>query len=375
MDEPRVSRRRFLASSALALSAGVAGCSLGAPAIEDGESDNRSGFPDEFERPPDLEELPSESGLTDVYRELVDSVAAVRIENEQGTGGGTAWVWEDDYVVTNEHVARLTDDPFLWFHGEGWSEGSVVGMDRYSDLAVIEVSDKPSAAKPLPLVDSPKPVGTPVAVIGNPFNLTSSFSTGIISGRNRTIDLPNRAFSIANAIQTDAALNPGNSGGPLVTYDGEVAGVVSAGQGENVGFAISAAMTRRVVPALIEDGDYDHTYMGVLLRDVTPNIIDANDLGGVTWGVYIDRVLDDGPSHGVLEGSTSTTVVRGRETPVGGDVIVRMGDQAILNREHLSSFLAIETEPGDTISVELIRDGERETVDLTLGQRPESPQA
>lgn len=373
MDDPRLTRRKLIASSAIALSAATAGCSLDAPAREaddDGTAEDE-GFPEEFERPEDLDEPPAQSGLTEVYREVVDSVAAVRIEDELGTGGGTGWIYEDDYLVTNEHIARFTDEPFLWFRGEGWREGTIVGMDHYSDLAVIEVEGRPEDATPLPLVDAVPAVGTPVAAIGNPFNLTGSFTTGVISGRERTIDFPGREFTIADGIQTDAAVNPGNSGGPLVTFDGEVAGVISAGQGENIGFAISAALTSRVIPALIEDGNYDHTYLGVWLRDVTPDIIETNDLGPYTWGVYIDQVLGGGPSDGALQGSRTTTIVRDREVPIGGDVIVEMDDRPIMNREDLSAFLALETSPGQTIDIDVIRDGERRSVEVELGLRPD----
>jgi S1-C subfamily serine protease len=272
--------------------------------------------------------------------------------------------------VTNEHVVQNTENPYVWFTESGWREASGVGRDVYSDLAVIEVRNKPDEATALSLVDDPHAVGTSVAAIGNPFNFTSSFTTGVISGRNRNIQIPQSDFSIADGVQTDAALNPGNSGGPLVTLDGNVEGVVNSGGGDNVGFAISAAMVENVVPALIEDGEYEHSYMGVGLRDVTPRIIEANELP-ISWGVYIAQVLSGGPSDGVLEGASRDQEIRGRDVAVGGDVVVRMDDWTIPNRERLSAFLALETDPGDTIEVEVVRDDAREVVDLTLGSRPD----
>jgi serine protease Do len=376
MDEPTLSRRRLLAGAGVALSVAAAGCSLGAPqpSEPDNESDN---FPEEFETPPENPNQPvADSELAQVYRDVVDSVAAVRIESDEGTGSGTAWVYdaesEGDYLVTNEHVVREFKEPFAWFNNTGWREASVVGTDIHSDLAVLEVEGKPEDATPLPLVDQPVAVGTEVAAVGNPFGLTSSFTTGIVSGRNRNIDIPGREFSIADGIQTDAALNPGNSGGPLVTHDGKVAGVINAGQGDNVGFAISAAMTKDVVPSLIETGEHQHSYLGVFLRDVTPDIIDANDLQ-ITWGVYISEVPSDGPAAGKLRGGESTAMIRGREVSVGGDVIVSMSnggaDWPIQNSERLSAFLALETEPGDEIEIEVLRDGQRQTVEVELGAR------
>jgi S1-C subfamily serine protease len=377
MEASRFSRRKVLAGSGIALSLSVAGCSLGAPqTATDTEPEQDDNFPDEFETPPEGPEQPAaDSELAQVYRDVVDSVVAVRIESAAGTANGSGWVYDEDFVVTNQHVVNDTDEPFVRFDDTGWREATVRGTDVQSDLAVLEADGKPESATGLPLVEEPVAVGTKVAAIGNPFGLTSSFTTGIVSGRNRNINFPNREFSIADGIQTDAAVNSGNSGGPLVTYDSRVVGVVNAGQGDNVGFAISAAMTRAVVPSLIENGEHHHSYLGIFLADVMPALIDANELD-ITWGVYIDDTAADGPSAGELEGSDSRTTVRGQPVPVGGDVIVRMtnGDTSwpIPNSERLSAFLALETDPGDTVDIEVLRDGERRTVTVTLGQRSDA---
>lgn len=377
-EEPRFSRRQVLAGTATALSAAIAGCALGSPQSREDTPSGSDSFPDEFNRPganPDQPEANSE--LTELYEQVVESVAAVRIEAAEGTSGGTAWVYDaaGNYLVTNEHVVREADDPFVWFDESGWREGTVVATDVNSDLAVIEVLDgMPDGATSLPLVEDPVPVGTAVVAIGNPFNLTGSFTTGVVSGRNRNIDTVGRQFSIADGVQTDAALNPGNSGGPLLTYDREVAGVVSAGQGDNVGFAISARMAREVVPALIEDGEYRHSRMGVLITDVTPEIIEANELS-VTWGVYVVGTQEGLPADGVLQGSPEgeETTVRGRPVATGGDVITRLANNGvewpIPTTERLSAFLALHTEPGDTIEVTVRRDGEEQTVELELASR------
>lgn len=374
MPDDRPSRRQFLAGTGLALSAAIAGCSLDAPGSTSPEPEPESRFPDDPELPPQTEQLAASSTLTEVYQEVSESVTGVRIgvEDSAQSASGTAWVYDENYLVTNDHVVRNGSDPYIWFTDAGWREAEIVGTDRNSDLAVLEVSGKPDSAAPLELVEQPVPVGTQVAAIGNPFGLTGSFTTGVVSGRNRTINIPQTPFSIADGIQTDAALNPGNSGGPLITLDGQVVGVVSAGQGDNVGFAISAAMVKQVVPELIEDGEYEHTYLGVLLSDVTPKLLEANDMDGITWGVYINQVPAGSPSDGVLRGTQSTTTIGGTEVPVGGDVIIRMDDWTIQKRERLSAFLALETEPGDTIEIEVVRDGSREVVDVTVGARSEA---
>ena len=378
-EEPRFSRRRLLAGTATALSAAVAGCALGTPQSREESPSGSDSFPDEFDGPGENPGQPeANGGLSDVYDEVVDSVSAVRIEVEEGTAGGTAWVYDSpgSYLVTNEHVVRDTDDPFVWFNENGWREARVVGTDFYSDLAVIEVLDgMPETATGLPFVERAVPVGTEVIVIGNPFRLTGSFTTGVVSGRNRNIDLSDRAFSIADGIQTDAAVNAGNSGGPLLTPDQRVAGVINSGivQGNNVGFAISARMAREVVPELIKDGEYRHSRMGVLLTDVTPSIIEANDLSK-TWGVYVVRAQEDAAADGVLQGSEEEEqTVRGRPVQIGGDVIIELSNDGVTwatpTTERLSAFLALHTKPGDTIDVTVLRNGEERTVELTLTSR------
>jgi len=357
------------------VSAGVAGCVMQAPeevSTAPAESSGNGEFPTEFDPPESTADEPAvDSELSELYEAIVDSVAAVEVQTEMGPGGGSAWVYEDSYLVTNEHVIANSTDPHVWFIDIGWRQASVVGEDFHSDLAVLEVEDKPDSAVPLPVVDEQRAVGTQVAAVGNPFDLTGSFTTGVISGLNRNIEVPGRDFSIADGIQTDAAVNPGNSGGPLLTFDGEVTGVVSAGQGETIGFAISAAMVRNVVPALIEAGEYDHSHLGVQLTDVRPEIIEANDLP-VAWGVYIVETVAGEAADGVLQGADEDEEVDGFEVPTGGDVIVRMDDWDIPDSERLSAFLALETDPGDTIEIEIVRDGERETVDVTLGTRPDA---
>jgi len=389
-DEPRISRRRALAGLATGLSAAVAGCALGESEEDEEEPSqtpddnqpNPDGFPEEFSQPGANPDQPAatDAGLTQLYEDISASVAAVRIESAEGAGGGTAWVYdaERNHLVTNEHVVRDTEEPFVWFNNRGWRDADIVGTDFYSDLAVLEVLDgMPEEATALPLVENPVPVGTQVVAIGNPFNLTGSFTSGVVSGRNRNIDTAGREFSIADGVQTDAALNPGNSGGPLVTRDAEVAGVVSAGQGDNVGFAISARMARQVVPELVETGEYRHSRMGVLITDVTPGIIEANGLD-TTWGVYVIGTQTGLPADGVLQGSPdgAEETVRGRRVPVGGDVITALTNNGVRwptpTTERLSAFLSLHTRPGDTIDVEIVRDGERRTVQLTLASRDES---
>ncbi|MFC7135211.1 MULTISPECIES: S1C family serine protease [Salinibaculum] len=375
MNQETWSRRRVLGALATGVAGGVAGCSFGAPENEAPETSRDpiatiDGTFDSYAANGDS--TADGSTYTRVYNRVSPSVAAVRVRQELGsTASGTAWVYDDSHLVTNEHVVSGAAEVSVWFDGTGWQDAEVVATDVYSDLAVLRVEDRPESAGALPLVQWEPPTGTQVIALGNPFGLSGSVSAGIISGQNRTLPAGTASndFSIPDAVQTDAAVNPGNSGGPLVTLDGQVAGVVNSGGGDNIGFAISAAMVRRVVPALIQDGEYDHSYMGVRLTGVTPPIAEANDLP-ISWGVYIASVVDGGPSDGVLQGSTGQTTLDGQRIETGGDVVYRMGGADIPTQQALSSYLALETSPGDTIDVAVIRDGRRQTVQLTLGERP-----
>jgi serine protease Do len=376
MRQETSSRRRFLAASAGILAAGAAGCSAapgsdsGSDATDDANADGSTGPNDSEPSSVDALAQSSDDSYVTAYRATVDSVARVRVYTDTGVGGGTGWLYDEDHLVTNQHVVAGGTDVYVRFPEGGWVRSEVVAADVYSDLAVLEVDSTPEAATPLTLRQTDPPVGTEVIAIGNPFQRTGSVSSGIVSGVDRTLQLENN-FSIPDAIQTDAAANPGNSGGPLVALDGEVVGVINSGEGNDVSFAISGALTRRVVPELVANGDYDHSYVGILLQSVGPLTAQANGVERGA-GVYVSEVVSDGPSDGVLQGSTGTTTVDGVPgVETGGDVIVAMEDTPIPQQEALSSFLAIRTSPGDTIEVTVLRDGREQTVDVTLGSRPE----
>ncbi|SEV86317.1 S1C family serine protease [Natrinema salifodinae] len=309
-----------------------------------------------------------DSEYASVYQETIDSVVLVSVSGTGGLDGGggglgSGFVIDDEYVLTNNHVVEAAAEGGieLQFSTEEWRTASVVGTDAYSDLAVLQVEDMPDVAEALTLSESEPVIGQEVLAIGNPLGLNASISQGIVSGTNRSLPSPT-GFSIPAAIQTDAPINPGNSGGPLVDLDGEVLGVVFAGAGQTIGFAISARLANRVVPALVEDGTYEHSFMGVGVVPVGPAIAEEIGLEEPS-GVLVTQVVPNSPADGTLEPATTR--------PGSGDVIVAIDGQAIPNQEQLSSYLALETSPGDTIEIEVVRDGERETVELTLDERPD----
>jgi len=286
-------------------------------------------------------------------------------------GSGTGWVYDGTHVVTNAHVVGEATDVDLRSSGGRWHTGEVVGTDRNSDLAVIETDGLTDAATPLSLAETPATIGQEVVAIGNPFDLDGSVTTGIVSGTDRSIPAPT-GFSIPDAIQTDAAVNPGNSGGPLMALDGRVVAVINSGGGDNIAFGISAALARRVVPALIESGSFDHTFMGVALAPVTPAVATANDLDEPR-GLLVVDVAPQGPAQGVLQPSEETETVEGERVPVGGDVLLAIDGTRTDTTEALGSYLALETRPGDTVSLSILREGTERTVELELDTRPTRP--
>ncbi|GAA0666530.1 S1C family serine protease [Natronoarchaeum mannanilyticum] len=309
-----------------------------------------------------------------LYDRTIDSVVAI----QTGTGIGSGFVYRvaDDgtgYVVTNAHVVGDSEEVVVQLADGESRTGEVVGRDVLSDLAVIEIPETPDDAEALPVADGTADPGNAVAALGNPFGLDETITHGIVSGVNRSMPTT-RGYSVPNVVQTDAPISPGNSGGPLVTCDGTVVGVNTAGiaarGAENIGFAVSATLIDRVVPALIEDGEYEYSYLGVAATPVTPPIAEANDLN-VTEGLYVVRTAEDSPAADALDGATENETAAGFSVPVGGDVIVAIDGQPVSSGEELSSYLVTETSPGDEVTLTVLRDGERQEIEVTLAERPE----
>ena len=362
MNEFRPDRREFLALAGAGVAGAIAGCT------EPRASNSMEG---DSSFTIDRDNVADGSAFTDIYESVIDAVTQVRAQGvaesgERQDGQGSGFLVDGSHVVTNDHVVAGADDVSLQYINGDWTDTRTVGTDFYSDLAVLEVTHVPDEATPLSLSEEWPVVGQEVLAIGNPYGLEGSMTQGIVSGVDRTIDVPGREFSFSNVVQTDAAVNPGNSGGPLVDLAGDVIGVVNAGGGDNIGFAISAAMTSRVVPALVETGSYGHPYMGIGLTTVDRSIAEANGLPEAT-GIVVTHVEDGEPADGILEAAT----FRRRDgLPVGGDVIYAIDDEPIPDRHALSTYLGLETSPGDTIEIDCWRNGVETSVSLTLGTRP-----
>ncbi|MGB9521448.1 MAG: S1C family serine protease, partial [Anaerolineales bacterium] len=252
------------------------------------------------------------------------------------------------------------------------------GEDLNSDLAVVKVDKLPQGVQPLPLGDINKlAVGQTVVAIGNPFGLEGTLTKGIISALGRSIPALT-PFTIPQAIQTDAAINPGNSGGPLLNLQGEVIGVNAqietggtAAANTGVGFAIPVSIIKLVVPDLIEKGKHDWAWLGVRGGTLNPWIKEAMNLN-VDKGAYIAEVVQGGPSDKAgLRGSSKTVTIRGREVDVGGDVVVAINGQPVNSFDDLLIYVSLNSKPGDTVVLTIVRNGKTQEIKVTLEKRPE----
>jgi 2-alkenal reductase len=294
-------------------------------------------------------------------------------------GQGSGFLYDNQgRIVTNNHVVENATRIEVTFSDGTTQEGRVLGIDPDSDLAVLEVDMAPSEIEPLPLGDSSAlQVGQTVAAIGNPFGLEGTLTTGIVSSLGRVVPSGLSHFSIPQMIQTDAAINPGNSGGPLLNLNGEVVGVNTQILTEDgwranagVGFAVPANIIQKVVPSLIVGDSYAWPWLGVRGGTVSAVIAKANDLG--EWrGAYIAEVLPDGPAAKAgLRGADREVLVDGLQVPVGGDVVQAVDEQAIASFDELLEYIALRSQVGQTLTLTIIRDGQEQTIEVTLEARP-----
>lgn len=304
------------------------------------------------------------------YQTAMDSVVSIKVITRSGSSRGTGFVYDDrQHIVTNHHVVQDAQRVEVKFRDGQWRSAEIVGTDIYSDLAVLRVEELPSYAAPLPIARQNPVPGTRVMALGNPFGLQETITQGIISGVNRTMETTG-GFTIPDTIQTDAPINPGNSGGPLINQQGAVVGVNRAKQGDNIGFAISPRIVRRVVPALIQDGQYDHPYIGIGMEEVSPIIAEANDLDAAR-GVIVTGVTRQGPSSGILEGSERQVYTQAGAVPIGGDIILSIDGRRVQAPRDVSGYLATRTSPGATITMTILRDEQQQQVEIEVGTRPQ----
>ena len=292
-----------------------------------------------------------------------------------GTSTGSGFVIDDDgHILTNAHVVENAQSIEVQVGADGETrEAELVGMDPSSDVALLHV-DENDALKPLELGDSSKvEVGDPVVAIGNPFGLDRTVTSGIVSAKQRQIQAPN-GFSISDVIQTDAAVNPGNSGGPLLDASGRVIGInsqiaTSGGGNEGVAFGVPIATARDVAEQLLDDGIVERAYLGVSGGDLSAEAAEALELP-VDHGVVVQSVVQNGPADEAgIEGASGQTTVGGETVPSGGDVIIELDGKEISGMDEVISAVNAG-KPGDELRLTLVRDGAEREVTVTLGERP-----
>ena len=315
--------------------------------------------------------------LIDIFEKSEESVVQVNVLRGESDGGmGSGFVYSDEgYIITNQHVVRDAQKVTVTFlDGEAYI-GDVVGRDRDLDIAVVKVNPSNTYIQPIKIGDSSKlKVGEKIAAIGNPFGLSGSMTSGIVSQIGRL--LPQESgYSIPDVIQTDAAINPGNSGGPLINMKGEVVGINTAiqsatGEFSGIGFAVPANTVKKVVPILIEKGEFKHPWMGISGTDVDPELAEVRGLNS-SKGFLVVSVIEGSPAEQAgLLGVSQTKEVDGREFAMDGDIIVSIDEKTVRKISDILVHLQREKSIGDEMILTVNRNGEILELTMVLEERP-----
>ncbi len=331
-----------------------------------------------------------DSTLVDIYARVSPGVVSILVTTTQGDAQGSGFVYDKQgHIVTNDHVVDGATSIEVDFADGFKVKGNVIGTDLDSDMAVLEVKAPESELVPLTLGDSDAvKVGQTVVAIGNPFGLSGTMTSGIISARGRTLTSlrttsEGNPFSAGDVFQTDAAINPGNSGGPLLNLNGEVIGINRAievgnqtpsnGQATNIGigYAIPSKIVKRVVPVLISTGKYDYPYMGISFMDDSLMTLDAIDALGLSQqtGAYVVDVTAGGPgaNAGLIAGTKNTSITG---LLAGGDLVIAVDGRPVKSFSDLIDYVLTEKSPGDKVTLTIMRGNQTKEVTLTLGKRP-----
>ena len=381
MTSPSRSTRTPLAAIAVAALLG-GGAALGGAALLGGFSDSTTTVVETREPAASTaaaaQPARATSDLTpgEIYARSAGGVVQITTSG-QGGGLGSGFVMDKaGHVVTNYHVIRGADAIEVSFSNQDTLDARLVGVDPSTDLAVLKVEAGARALTPLPLGDSERvQVGDPVVAIGNPFGLGGTVTAGIVSALQRRVTAPND-FTIDNVIQTDAPINSGNSGGPLLNARAEVIGVNSqietggtGGGNVGIGFAVPSNTVKSVVAQILATGRVDHAYLGVGVRELTPELAQQFGLP-VDAGVLVEDVRPGtGADRAGLRGGGEDVVVAGESYRMGGDVIVAVGGKRISTADELRAAIAAR-KPGDRLELKIVRGQQERTVTVRLGRQP-----
>jgi S1-C subfamily serine protease len=379
---PRSCRRTARGGAAALLAAlALAGCGGGG-----GGSDSATQTTTVIEKTPRVAVQTAEHGFdaARVYREASPGVVTIRSVFAGGGAEGSGFVLDPDgHIVTNAHVVtdessgtrKPAKEVFIEFPDRNIVPATILGFDPFADVALLKV--KPDGFKLHPLQlgdDNDLVVGQPVAAIGSPFGEQQSLSVGVVSATDRSVESLTK-FQIEGAIQTDASINPGNSGGPLLDAGARVLGIneqieTDSGSNSGVGFAVPVSAIKRSVAQLMARGEAEYAYVGVATQPVYPQL--AEKLGLDTdHGGLISEVVPGGPADKAgLRGADGKVKFQANTYETGGDVILSIDGRPVVQPEDLALDIA-DRRPGQTVKMEILRDGERQQVDVTLGKRPQ----
>lgn len=302
-----------------------------------------------------------------------------KINSSLETGSlGSGFVFDDlGHIITNAHVVESASSVTITFLDGSQYNAQIIGLDKFTDIAVIKVEEKPRYLHPLQMGDSSTlKVGEQVAAIGNPFGLSGSMTSGIVSQIGRLLPSQDTGFSIPNVIQTDAAINPGNSGGPLLNMAGKVMGINTAiqsgtGQSAGIGFAVPSNTILKVVPVLIEEGKYSHPWIGISGKDIDPELAKVRDLDQ-SKGFLIVTVVPGSPAEiAGLKGVSEIKIIGDKEYPADGDIIVSVDGKEVRKISDILIHLQEEKSVGDEMILGILRDGEVMHIILALVERPD----
>jgi S1-C subfamily serine protease len=313
------------------------------------------------------------------FESSVESVVSIQVacfnEGVAYVSKGSGFIYhEHGYILTNYHVVEHEAWGLEVIFNDGTIvEGDLVAYDADYDIALLKVKPHKTLT-PVPLGNSSTvAVGEPIFVIGNPFGYGGTLTTGVVSQTQRTLSIEER-YLIPGMIQFDAVSNLGNSGSPLYNLRGEVIGLVAAGinpmYGEGVNFAIPSNILEYVVPALMDEGMFEHPYIGILMKPISLKIKESMYLNS-TNGVLIVELIDGSPAEAAgLRGGSEIIRYILESTRIGGDIILKLDDVPINDMEGLVAFIDENRSPGDEIVIQILRNGKKHVITLTLGERP-----
>lgn len=386
-------RRRALVAAALAALLGLAGCGdSGSGGGSSGPKAAGSPTPDRTTTRVIVATAEHGFDATKIYRQAAPGVVTIRSIFEGGDLGaraaeGSGFVLDTEgRIVTNAHVVtdasagdrKPAKAVYVEFPDRNVATAKIVGFDPFADVALLEVKPDGFDLHPLELGDdSTLIVGQPVAAIGSPFGEQQSLSVGIVSATDRSVGSLTQ-FQIEGAIQTDASINPGNSGGPLLDAGARVIGInqqieTSSGANDGVGFAVPISAAKRSIAQLRQDGTVEYAYIGVSSQALYPQLAEKLNLD-TDFGGLLAEVVPGGPADKAgLEGGEEKLRFQAGAYRTGGDVILSVDGHKVIRPDDLARFIA-GFKPGEEVTLEILHEGNRESIDVTLGRRPSGDQ-